>query len=390
MSVWDSLSMTRATEGLARQMKSDEVAHSWLLLGPPGAGKRAAAMAMAAAVNCREEPGVGCGTCSTCQRIMRRRHPDVHHIVPEGPLIPVDQIRDMVIPEASRSPFEGRMKVFIIEEAERMNDAAQNSLLKTLEEPQPDTMFVLVSDREDELLETIQSRCRVVRLEPISHDGVVALLVARGISESDATVAALVSGGDPERAVQLVDDPAVGERRKLWRTIPSRLTGPVAALDVATEILDQSKLAMKEREQLQKVEVVELAEALGEGRGTATARNALATRHKREARRAEEEVLGEALEFLATFYRDVLAHRRGAGDDIVNADLTDSISQWAASDASDASDAALLLAAERCISARETLTRNANVPLAIESALLEVGRLVQPPRGLAASTAQTN
>src|SRR5688572_21448701 len=295
MSVWDSITTTRTTEGLARQMASEETAHSWLLLGPRGAGKRVAAMAMAAAANCPEEPGVGCGQCSSCERIMRRRHPDVHHIVPEGPLIPVDQIRDMVIPEASRSPFEGRSKVFIIEEAERMNDAAQNSLLKTLEEPQADTMFILVSDREDEVLETITSRCRVVRLAPISLDGVVEMLVGRGVAEADARTAARISDGDPERALQLIEEPAVSERRRLWATMPARLTGPVAALDVATEILEQSKIAMKDREQQQKVEIAELAEAMGEGRGTAGARNALATRHKREARRAEEEVLGEEI-----------------------------------------------------------------------------------------------
>lgn len=387
MTVWDSLSGTRTTEGLARQLDSDEVAHSWLLVGPRGAGKRSAAIAMAAAVNCREQPGIGCGRCSTCERVARGRHPDVHHVVPEGPIIAVDQIRDSVIPEAARSPFEGHKKVFIIEEAERMNDAAQNSLLKTLEEPQPDTMFVLISDRDDELLETIKSRCRVVRLEPVSYEDVVKLLVARGVSEVEARTAAHLSGGDPERGIQLAEDPSAIERRRLWTTMPTRLTGPVAALDVATEILDQSKAAVKEREQVQKAEIVELAEALGEGRGTASARNALATRHRREARRVEEEVLGEALEFLATFYRDVLVVRRDASEEIINVDLRDSLERWAGSEAS---DAGLLLATERCISARETLTRNANVPLAIESALLEAGRLVQPPQALTATSQPTH
>lgn len=377
MSVWEVLSGSRTIKGLARQIASDEPAHSWLLVGPRGAGKRGAAIAMAAAVNCREEPGIGCGRCSSCQRVLRKSHPDVHHVVPEGPLIAVDQIRETVIPEAARSPFEGSMKVFIIEEAERMNDAAQNSLLKTLEEPQPDTMFVLVSDREEELLETIRSRCRMVRLEPISMDRIVELLKGQGASESEALLAERVAGGDPERAALLVADGGMTERRKLWASVPRRLTGPVDALDVAAEIIDQAKAAAKDREKAQKIEIEELAEAMGEGRGTAAARNALAKRHKREVRRVEEEVLGEALEFIATFYRDILAVRRGAADEVVNIDLLDSIEDWTRGDAS---DAGLLVAAERCISARETLTRNANVPLAIESALLEAGRLVQPPR----------
>ena len=388
MSVWDPLARSRAATGLARQVASGEVAHSWLLLGPPGAGKVVAATAMAAAVNCSEDPGVGCGRCWSCARITRQRHPDVHHVVPEGPLIPVDQIRETVIPEAARSPFEGRKKVFIIEEAERMNEAAQNSLLKTLEEPQPDTMFVLVSDREDEVLETIRSRCRIVRLEPVSFEDVVAILRDEGADAEDAETAAHVAGGDLDLARKAAFDASFGERRRLWATIPARLVSAVDCLDAAAEIVEAGRFAAKEREREQKKEVAELAEALGEGRGTAAARNALAKRHKREVRRAEEEVLAEALDFLATFYRDVLVARRGAVQDAVNADLVPEIEGWVDSDAT---DAALLRATERCVAARESLTHNANVPLAIESALLAVGRTVPPPAGAeAVATPTTN
>src|SRR5687767_15984864 len=125
MNIWDKLHRSRSLEGLARQISLGEVPHAWLLLGPSGSGKRAAAKAIAAALNCSEQPGVGCGTCTTCARIVRGRHPDVHQIAPEGPLIPVDVIREIVVPEASRSPFEGRRKVFIIEESDRMNEPAQ-------------------------------------------------------------------------------------------------------------------------------------------------------------------------------------------------------------------------------------------------------------------------
>lgn len=386
MSVWDPLKRSRAATGLARQMASGEVAHSWLLLGPPGAGKVAAALAMAASVNCPEEPGVGCGRCSSCDRISRQRHPDVHHVVPEGPLIPVDQIRETVIPEAARSPFEGHRKVFIVEEAERMNEAAQNSLLKTLEEPQPDTMFVLVSDREDEVLETIRSRCRIVRLEPVSFDDVVDVLRSEGAEAEEAHTSARIAAGDLDLARKAAFDQAFLERRRLWATIPTRLVSAVDCLDAASEIIDAGRSAAKDREREQKNEVAELAEALGEGRGTATARNALAKRHKREVRRAEEEVLAEALDYVAGFFRDVLVARRGSLDDVVGADVVEEIRRWVGSDAS---DAALLAAVERCVAARESLTRNANVPLAIEAALLAVGRLVPPPAGAETVAAPT-
>lgn len=380
MSVWDRVAGSSAAAGLARQLGTGEIAHAWLLLGPPGSGKQAAAVCMAAALECPVRPGDGCGECSSCLRVLRRRHPDVHHVVPEGPLIPVDTIREAVIPEAARSPFEGAYKVFVIEEADRMNDAAQNALLKTLEEPHPDTVFVLVSDHEDDLLETIRSRCRVVRVDPVPEERIVELLRAEGAPDDVALLAARASDGDGDRARALAFDEHVAARRRFWAAIPARLTSPADALDVATEVVEEARAEVKARERAQKDAVAELADAMGEGRGTATARNALAKRHRRELRRVEEQVLGEALASLASFYRDVVALRRGGSDALVNLDLLDELDAWARADVS---DAALLAAAERCVEARASLTRNANVPLQLEATLLELARLAPPPARLA-------
>jgi len=376
MTIWDSLHESATAAWIARVISSDEVAHAWLLLGPRGSGKRITAQAMAAALNCPVAPGTGCGECSTCLRTLRRRHPDVHHIVPEGPLIPVDVIRESVIPEAARSPFEGRRKVFIIEEADRMNDPAQNALLKTLEEPQPDTVFILISDKEEDLLETIRSRCRVVRLEAVSEERIVQMLQAEGVSESDARLAARLSEGDVEHARGVALDEAAAARRNLWTGIPARLLSVVDALDAAEEVLAEARGAVREREALQKAEVIELAEAMGEGRGTAAARNALAKRHKRELRRVEEEVLGEALQSLASFYRDVLVLRAGGAGSVVNVDLMDQLGWWANSGLD---DSALVRIMERCAEARAALGRNANQLLALESTMLEILKLAPAP-----------
>jgi DNA polymerase-3 subunit delta' len=377
MTIWDRLHESATAAWIARVIASDEVAHAWLLLGPRGSGKRLTAQAMAAALNCRVAPGTGCGDCSTCLRTLRRRYPDVHHVVPEGPLIPVDVIRESVIPEAARSPFEGRRKVFIIEEADRMNDHAQNSLLKTLEEPQPDTVFILITDKEEDLLETIRSRCRVVRLEAVSEDRIVQMLLSEGVSESDARLAARLSDGDVEHARSVALDAAAATRRRLWIGIPGRLVSTVDALDAAEEVLAEARSAVREREALQKAEVVELAEAMGEGRGTAAARNALAKRHKRELRRVEEEVLGEALQSLASFYRDVLVVRSGGADSVVNVDLMDQLGWWMQSGGIE--DAALVRIMERCAEARAALGRNANQLLVLESTMLEILKLAPAP-----------
>lgn len=376
MNIWDKLHRSRSLEGLARQVSAGEVPHAWLLLGPSGSGKRAAAKAIAAALNCPQQPGVGCGTCTTCARIVRGRHPDVHQIAPEGPLIPVDVIREVVIPEAARSPFEGRRKVFIIEESDRMNEPAQNAILKTLEEPQPDTVFVLLTANEEEVLPTIHSRCRVVRLDPVSESRIVELLEEDGADPDRALLAARLADGDFERAVQLSEDDVVLARRDGWLALADRLISPVDAMDAAEEVVTMARAAVKSFESVQKDEVQELAEAMGEGRGTASARNALAKRHKRELKRLEEELLGEALGTLATFYRDVIAVRRGATESVTNLDRLHVLERWAESPTDDAS---LVAAIDRLVTTRSALGQNANVPLAMEAALLHVANGVTPP-----------
>jgi DNA polymerase-3 subunit delta' len=373
MTVWEPLEASRIVTGLAKQIASGEVAHAWLLLGPAGSGKRPTSVAMAAAIQCPEMTGVGCGECSTCLRILRHRHPDVHHIIPEGPLIPVDVIRESVIPEASRSPFEAGTKVFIVEEAERMNPAAQNALLKTLEEPPGDTVFILISDREEELLETISSRCRVVRLEPVPEQRIVELLTRQGVTDESALIAARVSDGDLERALSVATDDATGKRRRLWLSIPHRLSSPVDALDAAAEILQEVKIGLQDLETAQKVEAQELADILGERRGTAAARNALAKKHKRELRRREEELLGEALQTVASFYRDVLVLRSGGAEAVSNIDIMEDLEAWVSAEVDDRS---LLRAAERCVETRATFVSNANPTLAMEATLVEIGHLV--------------
>lgn len=376
MTVWDSLQAEDVTDALSRRLREGSSPHAWLLLGPRGSGKRATSAAIAAALNCPRTPGVGCGECRSCLRISRQRHPDVHVIVPEGPLISVDVIRGVIIPEAARSPYEGAFKVFIIEEAERMNAPAQNALLKTLEEPPPDTVFVLICDQEDELLETIRSRCNEVRLHPRSEADLIELLVREGAEVDRARLAARLAEGDVGQGRMIAFHDGVLARRRFFTAMAGRLTSPLDALDAASEIAAEAARAVKQRAEEQKLELSELTDAAGDGRGTAATRTALTRRHKRELRRVEEVVLVESLESLGSFYRDVLAARLGSGDAISNFDLVETILMWAASGASDAS---FVAAIHRCAVAPSALARNANQSLTMEATLLELASLVPPP-----------
>ena len=143
---------------------SERVTHAWLFTGPPGIGKLHTARVFAAALNC---PAGGDGTCDTCRRILRGVHPDVHLIVPEGDNLLVEDVR-AVREEASRTHHEAPTAVFILDEADRLTEAAANALLKVLEEPPPEVVFVLVVRSAEALVGTVPSRARTLPVrEPV-------------------------------------------------------------------------------------------------------------------------------------------------------------------------------------------------------------------------------
>jgi DNA polymerase-3 subunit delta' len=188
---------------LARAVAGQTLPHSLIFDGPDGVGKRTCALQLAAAVNCTARTdGTACGTCGVCRRIARGAHPDVVCVSPnEKGTIPVDVARE-VIASASYRPFEARRRVVIIDEADRMQPPAQNALLKTLEEPPPSSMFVLVTSRVDALLITVRSRCPRFRFGRLTTEEVAHVLTAtRGIEGAQALALAAVADGSVSRAL---------------------------------------------------------------------------------------------------------------------------------------------------------------------------------------------
>jgi len=151
-------------EILKEGIRRNRIFSSYLFVGPAGAGKLEAAKKFAKAVNCLSENNKPCEICLSCKKINSQIHPDVFFVEPKGPssFIGIDQIRE-VIQKANLKPYEGKSKVFIINNAHSMNVQASNAFLKTLEEPPENTIFILISRSKELLLSTIVSRCHIIR-----------------------------------------------------------------------------------------------------------------------------------------------------------------------------------------------------------------------------------
>ena len=163
----------RAIARLRSAVSGGRVHHAYLFTGPAGSGKKAAAIALASALNCRRAPGEGCDECESCAKIAQGIHPDVVTLEREGAaqIVPIETIRRDVIARVGLPPHEAEVRVFVIDEANALQPAAANSLLKTLEEPPARTMFVLATVAPDQLLPTIRSRCQRVTFLPVVGEG---------------------------------------------------------------------------------------------------------------------------------------------------------------------------------------------------------------------------
>ncbi len=206
---------------LVRSIERGTLPPSLILAGPSGVGKRLAAVSTAQALNCPEQVGTGCGACPTCTRIARGVHPDVNIVEPgESGTIKIDQVRDLVDRAAYR-PFEGRHRVVIIDGADALVPAAQNALLKTLEEPPSTASFMLITAVPDALLPTVRSRCPRLTFRPLDADDVATVLMKRGHAENAARAVASTANGSVGRALEASAGRSVDARDVALRALAS-------------------------------------------------------------------------------------------------------------------------------------------------------------------------
>jgi DNA polymerase-3 subunit delta' len=312
-SIWDLVvGHDEAVAMLKEAVAGDRVTHAWLFTGPPGIGKLHTARVFAAALNC---PAGGDGTCDTCRRILRGVHPDVHLIVPEGDNLLVEDVR-AVREEASRTHHEAAVAVFILDEADRLTEAAANALLKVLEEPPVDVVFVLVARSAEALVGTVPSRARTLPFVSLS---LAELTGALGddlqLDPAQTTWAAAASHGRLARARALLTDEAARTRRSTVLDLTERIAGgqpsdALAAAATVVAIADEVAAAARLR---QERELAELEEAFGTGRGTGALRKRLETRHRRELRRVRFDAIRDGVADLLGAYRDIALLSGGGG-----------------------------------------------------------------------------
>ena len=194
--------------------------HAWLLTGPPGSGRSTAARVFAAALQC---PDGGCGTCEICRQVLGRGHADVDQFTPEKLQITAEESLEL-IRRASMTPIMGRWNVLIVEDADRLNDVSGNALLKSLEEPSPRTVWYLCAPTPEDVLPTIVSRTRQVRLKtPTTREVTEALVRREGVDRALASFAARAAQGHIRCARALAGDEQVRLRRsEVLRDPPAR------------------------------------------------------------------------------------------------------------------------------------------------------------------------
>ena len=269
MTTWkDIQGQTVAIDWLRPAYVADRLPHGLIFAGPVGVGKGMTAQALAGLFLC-EKPkhDQPCGSCASCVVLAAGNHPDYHSIYrqlvrlqfPDRKAIDlsIDVVRPYLIEPAGRKAAMNRGKVFVVEEADLMSVAAQNALLKTLEEPAGRTLLVLLTDQPDSLLPTIRSRCQIVRFAPLNGELVATELQKRGVAPADARDAADFAAGSLGLAVRWLGDGVVQQARQLRAQIDTVLAGGraddlpdwfrAAADAYAARQLEQDELASKEQ-----------------------------------------------------------------------------------------------------------------------------------------------
>lgn len=275
--------------------------HAYLFVGPPGTGKEVAARAFAAAVLAHRRP-------DDAERIIRLalagHHPDVRETRRSGAKILDEQV-DEIIATAWRSPNEGDRQVLVLHEFHLLDATSAGKLLKTIEEPPPSTMFVVLADDLPGDLVTIASRCVRIDFGTIDTALIERVLADEGADPTAATAAARLANGNLDRARVLVTDPALARRIEAFASVPRRLDGTGATVArLADEMLALADEAAAVLATVHAAEVADLQARVAATGERGSGRKEMEDRHKREVRRYRTDELRSGMVVMAAAYRD--------------------------------------------------------------------------------------
>jgi len=349
-------------------VEQGRINHAYLFSGPSGVGKFTTARAFAAAMLC---PEGGCGECNVCRRVVEEKHPDVMVIRPAGKNIPVETIRAMRL-DAFRKPTESDRKVYIIKNADRMWDEGASTLLKVLEEPPGNTVFILITANHEGMLPTVRSRCQQINfsLAPAGelHDY---LVERKGVSGEKAELVVRLTGGVLGRALDWCDDPSRLSRRDSVLKVARALKQADMnhALEMAQELYREVRGPVEKLASVYQERKREIADGTLDDDAVRRYSKALDEECKREQLKEEIRGAREIFSTLAWWYRDILILEEG-GDSrlLVNVDLAAEISTEAGADPAQK----VIECIELLGNAMKAVEQNVPLQLNLESALLGI------------------
>ena len=385
MKVFDSLigqeqavqELQRATIDAAKLSigeRGDAMTHAWLITGPPGSGRSTLALAFAASLVC---PNGGCGECIDCRNVAAGMHPDVEHIVPEGIVYKVDATRSL-IERAALLPTRSPWHVIVVEDVDRFRLDAASTLLKTLEEPPPQTVWLLCAPTVDDVYPTIRSRCRHVLLTTPTLSAIAEQLISRfGIDAAMASFAARAAQGHIGRARAIATDESVRLRRKQTLEIPANLRAVSSCFDLANKIVASANADADEIvSPLDNQDDQDIRTAYGEGaegkglktveRQMKSSLKSLDERIKSRRRRVLSDQYDRVLLDLTGYYRDVLVIQSGASVELINEEMREVIGRVASAD----DESATLQKIAAITETRDQIVANVNPLNAFESLLV--------------------